>query len=152
MTLKDYYVKEALAYIPYQVYSVKEVQDYYRHNYTLYFHTKWWRDLNDLLIDSNKDASCVLCEKWYTLLTHGEYLVIHHVSYENLFCEKLKRDIYIVCSKCHQSIHFWLFGLKKTRMTKRFLLKRMRLLKSIFCIRRLRFATATWYMFRCIMS
>lgn len=152
MTLHDYYIAQALPYIPYKVSTTKEVQDYYRRNYTLYFHTKWWRDLNDLLIDSDSDASCAICERWDTILAHDEYLVIHHVSYENLFCEKLKRDIYIVCSKCHQSIHFYMLGLRKTTMSKRFLLKRMRFLKSIYCIRRLRFATATWYMFRCIVS
>lgn len=103
-------------------------ENYYRgENYKKYFFTRHWIKLNDVLIDSNPDACCFICYL-------PSKLLLHHVTYENLFHEKLYRDVYILCFDCHTEVHFWLFGRVKVPLTPFWLLFSLRLRKLLFCV------------------
>lgn len=108
-------------------------------HYPDYFKTRWWKELNDALIDSNPDAKCWICGKTNTLL-------LHHVSYLNLFAEVLGIDIYILCFDCHTRTHFHLNG-DKVSLEKKVLVKRMKILKSTYRIRNFRLGSTINYMF-----
>lgn len=148
MTINDYYIKQAITLMPYQPRTVKEVQDFFRRHYKLYFQTLWWHDLNEVLIDSNPHAKCWISGETSTLL-------IHHVSYTNLFCEKLKRDVYILAYDWHTQVHFYTFLKlfeRRTKMKKRNLLRRMRYLKTKLCYQRKQYGLSLWYFLLCILS
>lgn len=109
-----------------------------------YLHSPHWYRLNDQLIDSNPDASCWICGKLSTLL-------LHHITYENLYKEELYKDVYILCFDCHTRVHFkpvLYFFRRKTPLEKHLLLRRMRFLKMISCIQKGRIFPSLWYMCR----
>jgi len=109
--------------------------DYYRgENYPKYFKTPHWKNLNVELIDSNPDAKCWICQKTNTLL-------LHHVNYDNLFFEKLGRDVFILCYDCHTRTHYHRDG-TRVPMSEKELLKRMRLLKYTYPVRSFRLGSA----------
>lgn len=122
-------------------------------DYHEYLQDDWFRSLTDKLIYSNSNAKCWICNRRFYDIEKDEYLLLHHVSYENLYREKLGRDIYILCSSCHKKAHFyWFFGLRKIPLTKRNLIKRLRILKFNNCIQNRRFWASAWYGIRYIMS
>jgi 5-methylcytosine-specific restriction endonuclease McrA len=123
--------------------------NYYRGlHYQEYLQTPHWINLNVKLIDTNRSAQCWICKKTYTLL-------IHHVRYDNLFHERLYRDIYILCYDCHTRVHFYkILGIftRKTVLKRRNLLRRMRYLKYKDCIQKKSYGAATWYAIACIAT
>lgn len=119
--------------------------DFYRgENYSLYFRTAHWLKLNDQLIDSNSRAKCWICEKPYNLL-------IHHEKYDNLFNERLYRDIFILCFNCHTQLHFYHFLFifeRKTSLTYRVLKRRRLWLKAKYNVRNRKYWSIPWYILR----
>lgn len=116
--------------------------------YPNYFKTSHWYKLKEKYLYSDRKVACWICEKTSTLL-------LHHVSYENLFNEKLGVDIFIVCFDCHTKIHFqkrFFFFQHKTKLDKRILLKRMRYLRVNYYIKKRRFGRALWNQFLYAMS
>ena len=114
---------------------------YVGENYPKYFTTDHWYYLKQQLIYSNANAHCWICEKTDTLL-------IHHVKYDNLFNERLKRDIYVLCFDCHTQVHFYTFlhfFKKKTKLVKRKLVRRMILLRILYLLNSKRFIKAGLY-------
>src|SRR4051794_9003371 len=93
-------------------------------SYEEYFKTKWWKDLKLQLIYRNPKARCWICRENYKLI-----LLLHHVDYTKLYCEKLNRDIFILCMSCHNRVHFSRLTGKKTPLTRKNLLNRMQLLR-----------------------
>lgn len=113
-------------------------------NYPLYFQTEHWLSLNDDYIYSNSDAKCWICQKTYTLL-------LHHEKYENLFNERLFRDVFILCFDCHTQLHFYrflFFFRRKTKLNPKSLRKRRLYLKTLYCIRSRKFFPSLWYFLR----
>lgn len=102
-------------------------ENYAGENYKKYLHTPHWYRLNLKLIDSNPDAKCWICGTLSKLL-------IHHVSYANLFKERLYRDVFILCFDCHTQVHFWLFGKVKVPLKRWWLEFSMFTRKILFCI------------------
>lgn len=120
------------------------MNDYRGEDYKLYFLTPHWVHLKEKLIYSNPNAKCWICEITYNLLPH-------HEKYENLFHERLNRDIFILCFDCHSSLHFYrfsLFGHYKTKLSYLSLKRRRLFLRMCFLLRKHRFALALWYLFR----
>jgi hypothetical protein len=121
--------------------------EYYRGiHYPEYFKTKHWQKLNDTLIDSNRDAKCWICEISYTLL-------LHHERYDNLFHERLNRDVFCLCFTCHTQLHFYrfLFVFNRKTSLSYVSLKRRRLwMKLKYVIRKRNISSSIWYTFRYI--
>lgn len=120
--------------------------DYVGINYPKYFKTQWWIEKKDEWIYSNPKAKCWICEITSNLLPH-------HERYDNLFNERLYRDIFILCFFCHTQLHFHKFLLLFTRKTKldRRSLKRRRLyLRMLFCIQKRRVGRSMFYFLRYI--
>lgn len=123
---------------------------YYRKTYSQgeYFQTSHWRLLNRKLIVNNNHSKCFICSKTNTLL-------LHHIRYDNLFNERLGRDVYILCFNCHQQVHFYSFLFifkRKTPLERKRLMKRLYYLKIKYCIRKLKPLLCAWYILRYIMS
>ena len=109
--------------------------------YPDYFKTDWWFNLKWKHIYGKASAKCYIC-------TSSGKLLIHHVSYNNLFHEKLIRDIYILCFDCHNKAHFWTIFKIKVPLTKNWLLFSMRLRKSIFYLQSSQFGLfLLWFTF-----
>ncbi len=91
------------------------IASYVRENYGDYLISDHWINLKNTLLTNT--ASCFICDKKYSL-------VLHHVNYLNLYKEKLYRDVYIVCWKCHKRCHyrFWFI---KIPLVQHKLLKRL---------------------------
>lgn len=127
------------------MFSQKRSSDYYiGEAYPEYFLTLHWIQLKDKLIYSNSKAKCWICEKTNTLL-------LHHIRYDNLFKERLYRDVYILCYNCHSQLHnykLFIFFPIKTKLVKRDLVKRMLYLRSKYCIQKKRFFLSLWYVLR----
>jgi len=118
--------------------------DYIGIRYPEYFKTEWWTSLKEKLIYTNPNVKCWICSKKDTLL-------IHHEKYDNLFHERLGRDIFILCYECHSQLHFSLFlGIYKRKTPlKTWNLKRRRLfLKLQNCIQIPNIGLSVWYLFR----
>lgn len=111
--------------------------------YSDYFETKWWQNLKEDHL-YKRGAKCYVCSGWANLL-------LHHVSYANLFKEKLYRDIYVVCFNCHNQVHFWTIFKIKVPLKTNYLLFSMRLRKIIFCIRNKQFGLALLWFFTVII-
>lgn len=110
-------------------------------DYDKYLQSNWWYSLKEKYIYSKKDASCFLCKKTSTLL-------LHHVSYKNLYHEKLKRDVFILCYKCHSEAHFYkvfFFFTRKVLMDERSLRKRLYFLKSKYVAQQGNIVLSVWY-------
>jgi 5-methylcytosine-specific restriction endonuclease McrA len=52
---------------------------------------------------------CQKCRRWWHQLRRGEWLEVHHLTYDRLFHELL-RDLQVLCNTCHA---------KETRRTRR---------------------------------
>jgi hypothetical protein len=125
------------SYFGYPHYStrVKEWINYYRQHYADYLKTPHWSQLRIKYLNGN--ATCWICEQKIGLL-------LHHVRYDNLFNEKLYRDVYILCYTCHTRTHFTLLLKRKIALTYNSLVVRMYFLKYTYRIRSFRFS----YLFR----
>jgi len=98
-------------------------------SYEKYLQSSYWKHLKIKLIYSNKKARCAICETSFNLL-------LHHERYDNLYHEKLGRDIVIVCGLCHTKIHYItiLFIRFKVPLIHEKLLIRRKWWKLVFCI------------------
>lgn len=115
-------------------------------SYPEYLEAGSFRKLTEELIYSNKNAACWICGRTWSELADEEYLLLHHVSYNNLGKEKVKRDVYILCNTDHKKVHFyWWFGKKKTKLIKKNLLKRMNLLRARHLFKNEHFWRGLWY-------
>lgn len=123
--------------------------DYYiGENYPNYFNTPHWHKLKEEFIYSNSGAKCWICEKKNTLLPH-------HEKYDNLFKERINKDIFILCFDCHTQLHFYkifFFFNRKTKLNYKSLRKRRFYLRSNYLVHNKRFGLALWYAFRYIMT
>lgn len=107
-------------------------------SYHDYFNTKHWNDLKEELL-WKRGTECWICGKWSKLL-------IHHISYKNLFHEKLYRDVYILCFDCHNQVHFWTDFDIRVPLIVNWLLFSMRARKLIKCIQKGQFSHALlWF-------
>lgn len=105
--------------------------------YQEYLLTDWWHDLRENYIGQNPKAKCWICGR-------REALLLHHVTYENLYSERMGRDLFIICfgkKGCHMRIHFKLRTGEKIKLEKQILLKRMWMLKITHPIRTFRLGT-----------
>lgn len=121
---------------------------YVGENYKAYFQTNHWRKLKETLIYSNRDAKCWICE-------FPSNLLIHHESYDNLFKERLYKDIFIFCYGCHSQLHFrtFLHFFRIKTPLRKWNLKRRRLfLRAIFCVRRRGIGLQIWYFLRYLIT
>lgn len=100
-------------------------EDHGIEKYPDYFQTDWWFDLKWKHIYGNKEARCFICASTSKLL-------LHHVSYENLFKEKIEKDIYILCFDCHNQAHFWTIFKIKVPLKITWLLFSLRLRRVMF--------------------
>lgn len=108
--------------------------------YPNYLLTDWWFFLKWRLIFGNKRSRCYICGETSTLL-------LHHVSYANFYKEKLERDVYILCSDCHNQAHFWTIFKIKVPLTTNWLLFSMRLRKAIFYTQKHKFGLSLlWFL------
>lgn len=103
-------------------------------HYKDYLKTRWWKELTHKEITLRPDSQCFICHKKYP----KSHLVIHHVSYKNLGCEKKGRDFFILCHNCHTEEHFTLYTHEKIPLEEKILRKRLYLLKYTYSIRKLR--------------
>lgn len=113
-------------------------------NYQFYLKTQHWRNLKELHIYSNPHAKCWICG-----FTDKKDLLLHHERYDNLFHEKLEKDVFILCKDCHTEVHFFkkMFFLKrKTKLIRRELRYRRLSLKISFCIRNRQYKNLAWYL------
>lgn len=121
-------------------------EDHGIEKYPDYFETDWWFDLKWKHIFGNSQARCFICASMSKLL-------LHHVSYVNLFKEKLERDIYILCFDCHNQAHFWTIFKIKIPLTTNWLLFSMRARKAIFYTQSGRFGLSLlWFLTILIIS
>lgn len=93
-------------------------------SYPDYFLSDHWKALKEDHLDK-RTSQCFVCETWVKLL-------LHHVSYANLFKEKLWKDVYILCYSCHNKAHFWTVWKWKVPLKTNWLLFSMRARKLIF--------------------
>lgn len=128
-------------------------------NYPKYFKTPHWYRLKEKHIYTNPHAKCWVCEipvrVFYKEGRKTSNLVPHHVSYDNLFHEKLGRDIYIICHECHNQAHYYkafIFFERKLKLKRKLLLKRLRLLRFKYLVQEKRYGLAWWYYFLHIVS
>jgi hypothetical protein len=109
--------------------------------YSDYFDTPWWRRLKSKYIFKNFRAKCFVCNapnrlRWMeNERREVSNLLLHHVSYKNLFKEKVNEDFFIICFHCHNRAHYWTFLNLKVPLKTNWLLFSLRLRKSIKCIR-----------------
>lgn len=121
-------------------------EDHGIEKYPDYFLTDWWFDLKWKHVFGNSKARCYICASTGKLL-------IHHVSYDNLFKEKLERDIYILCFDCHSHAHFWTIFKIKVPLTTDWLLLSMRARKLIFYTQSHQFGLSLiWFLIIIIVS
>lgn len=131
---------------------------YVGQRYKEYLLTEHWGELRNKYIFENRAAKCWVCET--PVLIFARYgsmssnLLLHHVRYDNLFHERLYRDLYILCTDCHSRVHFSVY-LKifkfKTPLIKFRLLRKMLLLKVRWCIRNGKYWLIPWYILRYIL-
>lgn len=107
--------------------------------YQDYFKTKHWKELKEDLL-FKRGTECFVCGKWSTLL-------LHHVSYKNLFKEKLQRDLFILCFDCHNRAHFWTIFKIKVPLKRNWLLFSLYSRKLIFCTLKRQFRLSLLYFF-----
>jgi len=122
----------------------EEVISYYRKYYKEYLRTEWWRNLNKKFIDSDPKSNCYICRRKLP----KTILILHHVTYEKLFGERLNREVFILCVDCHQRVHFHKLDGEKVPIDTKILLKRMNLLRSTYYIRNFRlgsFLNKLWF-------
>jgi len=119
--------------------------EWFRKHYRDYLKTRHWEELNNKLITQNPNAKCFICGRMDTLL-------IHHVRYDNLFFEKLYRDVYLVCFNGHERIHFRLHDDSKVFIDYPTLVKRMFFLKYTNRVRNFRLGSALNALFTRSMS
>lgn len=117
-------------------------------DYQTYLLSAHWKRLKSQLIYSNSRAACFLCGISYKLL-------LHHVSYDNLGHERLKRDLFILCYDCHNRAHFWhflwIFKIK-IPLKSRYLRKRLYYLKISKCIQSGKIIASAWFMVKWIIT
>jgi hypothetical protein len=83
---------------------------------------------------------CYVCETLYTILPH-------HITYKNLWHERLWRDIYPLCYDCHYQVHFIIifkFIKIKVPLKRFFLRKRMFYLRIKYCVQNKKYISASW--------
>ena len=107
-------------------------------DYKDYLRTRHWRELTNTLITLNPTAECFICRK----TNPKSHLLLHHIRYDNLNCEKIKRDLYVLCFSCHERVHFKQVSHKKIPLEEKVLLKRMRLLRYSFPVRNFRLGSS----------
>lgn len=136
----------------------KPASYYVGDRYRQYLLTDHWGELRNKYIFDNVEAKCWVCET--PLLMFEKYgvmssnLLLHHVRYDNLFHERLYRDLYILCTDCHSGVHFTVYFRIfkfKTKLTRMRLYRKMILLKIRYCIRSSKFWLIPWYMLRYIL-
>lgn len=123
-------------------------EEYIGKNYPNYFKTPHWVQLKEDLIYSNRNVHCWIDEITYSLLPH-------HERYDNLFHERLHRDIFILCYNCHRQLHFYrtfFFFTVKTKLTPSSLKRRRLFLRMLFCMRKRRVGLSIWYFLRCTIN
>lgn len=113
-------------------------------SYPDYFKTPHWHALKQEYL-WKRGAVCHVCGIWSKLL-------IHHISYANLFAEKPYRDFYIVCFDCHTKCHFWTQFRLKVPLRTSWLLLSLRMRKLEFCIRNKQFRLSVIYFLIIILT
>lgn len=113
-------------------------------SYYDYLQDDHFRALTVKYIYTDSSAKCFIDGKKYPEV----FLLLHHVSYDNLGRETLGRDVFILCYNCHKKAHFikmFLLFEKRIPLTNKKLKKRLYYLKVANCIRKLQFIRASWY-------
>jgi hypothetical protein len=111
-------------------------------SYPDYFKTEHWQQLKDFAIYANEEAECYICfrkNSLYDIIKRKSILVIHHLSYQNLFAEREWKDYVILCHSCHTQAHFWTIFNFKIPLKTNWLLASLRLRKSIYYIHKGKF-------------
>jgi hypothetical protein len=128
---------------------------YIGERYKEYLLTIHWFRLKEKYILQNPKARCWICETpVFVFERFGQLssnLLLHHVRYDNLFHERLYRDLFILCISCHSQVHFSTYFKifrHKTQLTRMRLYRKMVLLRIRFCIRFGKFWLVPWYMLR----
>lgn len=85
--------------------------------YKRYLNTKKWKDKRIELFNIRGEK----CEKCGS----KNDLHIHHLTYENIFNEKLE-DLQILCKFCHKAEHNGRFNKKKDKKTQRDILQKIK--------------------------
>lgn len=127
------------------LFSTSQPQQFTGENYkAVYLKTPHWARLTEKYIYSSYPAKCFICEKTSTLL-------LHHEKYDNLFHERLYRDLFILCFNCHTELHFYkrfyVFPIK-TKLRYRSLKRRRLFLRMRFCIHNRKIVPSIWYILR----
>lgn len=93
-----------------------------------------------------RGKKCFICEGLYRILPH-------HVRYDNLYHERIWKDIYPICYFDHIEAHFmgilWIMEYKLP--LKRFVLKkRIFYLRLKYCIRKRKIWASIWALIYCL--
>lgn len=110
-----------------------------------YLTTPYWQWKRHQLVKQNP-----LC--WVCKTRNLKHLLPHHVSYANLYHERLYKDIYILCYTCHKGVHFWILGLLRVPLTRSALMISMRLRRLIFCMQKGQLIQATWQLIMLLVT
>lgn len=120
-------------------------EEYRFANYPNYIATKHWQNLREDII-FKRGSHCYICGRVSTLL-------LHHISYENLFKEKLYRDVFILCFKCHNQVHFWTILKLKVPLTTNWLFLSMHARKLLYYTQNAQFGLMLiWFLFVVILG
>jgi len=68
----------------------------YNINYKEYLKSDYWLSIREQVYERD-NHKCKLCDS-------GKHICVHHLSYENLYNERLE-DLITLCRKCHYIIH-----------------------------------------------
>jgi len=134
--------------------------DYYRgERYKEYLLLPYWEERRVEWLYNNPRASCWICEQKVIIWDYVTYwtsnLLPHHERYDNLFHERLFRDIFILCFNCHSQLHkyrFLFFWEKKTPNRYRARKRRRLFMRMTYVIQKRKFGLSCWYILRYLIS
>lgn len=110
--------------------------------YKDYFNTAHWKRLRKKYIKPS--TKCYVCGT-------NKYLALHHASYQNLGHEKINKDLYVLCFRCHTKVHYYLFKLIRVPLSKDALLASMYYRKAIYKLGNLNIIAFIWYLIRSVI-
>lgn len=99
---------------------------YDRESYQTYLRTPHWYDFRSRYLTNT--TKCYICTK-------RQARNLHHVSYSNLYHERIKVDVFPLCEICHHRQHYflWVFKLSTASLA---LKRRLNLHRAVHALTR----------------
>lgn len=73
--------------------------------YLAYMHSEEWKQKRRERLEVDGYACCMCGKTAQECIEDGEFLHVHHVSYDRIFNEDVMHDLCTVCPDCHARIH-----------------------------------------------